>query len=259
MALWKLWDRKLQDDLPSASPRSASLPCVGESVELQAGHGEHVGVYQARVRAVGFRRILLETSEALSLTEVDNHSSVPGGYETQSALALPPRTLLTLSYARGEALYFFETRVVGQTKTRALAVVRPHKITKVQRRQFYRLSLESPTIFRVLDNRGRNSSQPLPSRLINLSGGGAMLSSSKPVLSRQPVLVRVPSGKDGDLIDVEGEVLDCTVATRGNARAYLIRVRFYPEQMKDEDREGIIAYIYQQQRMMLRNRKLLRT
>ena len=69
----------------------------------------------------------------------------------------------------------------------------------------------------------------------------------------------MPTGKQGDLLDVESDALDCRVAAQGLARIYLIRLRFLgPPHLTEEDREEIIAYIFEQQRMLLRNRKLLR-
>ena len=73
------------------------------------------------------------------------------------------------------------------------------------------------------------------------------------------MLVRVPAGRQGDLLDVESDTLDCRVASQGAARIYLIRLRFLgPPDLTEEDREEIVAYIFEQQRMLLRNRKLLR-
>ena len=147
--------------------------------------------------------------------------------------------------------------MVGPAKSGTLAVSRPRIVTKIQRRQFYRLPLQSPTTFRVRGEAGATA--PVPARLVNLSGGGALLASGKPVPSGLRVFVRVPSGKQGDLLDVESDSLDCRVAAQGLAKIYLIRLRFLgPPHLTEEDREEIIAYIFEQQRMLLRTRKLLR-
>ncbi len=61
------------------------------------------------------------------------------------AHALPIYTPLTLSFIRADELYQCETRVVGPVKAGTLTVARPRVITRVQRRQFYRLPLHSPT------------------------------------------------------------------------------------------------------------------
>ena len=229
----------------------APLPEPGDIVRLHAEtsySGVGVGVYEARVKAVGLRRILLESSQTTSAAE-DGTPALTS--------ALPPRTALTLSFVCGDNLYQCETRVVGPAKAGSLAVSRPRLVTKVQRRQFYRLPLQSPTTFRVRGEAG--STSPVPARLVNLSGGGALLASGKPVPSGLRVLVRVPAGREGDLLDVESDALDCRVATQGLARIYLIRLRFLgPPHLTEEDREEIVAYIFEQQRMLLRNRKLLR-
>lgn len=249
-----VWNQLRRGTSENAAGDRAPLPQAGDTVSLHVVGSAEVGVYQARVRAVGLRRILLESQEASSHT-----SSGALASEDNAALthALPPRTVLTLSFLCDDNLYQCETRVVGPAKTGTLAVSRPRIVTKVQRRQFYRLPLQSPTTFRVRGEAG--ATPPVPARLVNLSGGGALLASGKPVPMGLRVLVRVPAGKQGDLLDVESDALDCRVAAQGLARIYLIRLRFLgPPHLTEEDREEIIAYIFEQQRMLLRNRKLLR-
>ena len=245
------WNRLRHGVAGAAGGGEAPLPSVGDLVTLHrislyAAEGVEVGVYSARVRAVGPRRLLLESQE----TETSGSSALLSS-------ALPPRTALTLSFVCGDNLYQCETRVVGPMKAGSLAVSRPRMVTKVQRRQFYRLPLQSPTTFRVRGESG--STAPVPARLVNLSGGGALLAAHKPVPGGLRVLVRVPTGKHGDLLDVESDALDCRVATQGSARIYLIRLRFLgPPHLSESEREEIVAYIFEQQRMLLRNRKLMR-
>ncbi len=223
----------------------APLPRLGEAVRLHSAADFEVGVYQARVRAVGLRRIFLEDVEAVS-PEIMSPAS-------RLAAKIP----LVLSFARADSLYQFDTRILGPVKGETLAVMRPRVITRLQRRQFYRLPLQSPTTFRVRGDSG--STAALAARLVNLSGGGALLASPKPVPGGLRVLVRVPTGKEGALMELEADSLDCRVATQGAARIYLVRLRFLgPPQITEEEREAVVAYIFEQQRMMLRNRRLLR-
>ena len=60
------------------------------------------------------------------------------------------------------------SRRSGPVKAGTLTVSRPRVITRVQRRQFYRLPLQSPTAFRVRGETG--STAPIAARLVNLSG-----------------------------------------------------------------------------------------
>lgn len=243
MSLWNQW-------LPTAAenkPERAPLPRVGETVRLHAAGDARLGVYHARVRALGLRRIVLDSPE----------SAAPGDDPGELAPPLPPHTALTLSFIQADDLYQCETRVMGPAKAGLLTVARPRLVTRVQRRQFYRLPLQSPTTFRVRGETGRTA--PIAARLVNLSGGGALLASPKPILGGLRVSVRVPTGKEGDLMEVEADALDCRVTTQGRARAYLIRLRFLgPPLLMDEERDEIVAYIFEQQRFLLRNRKLLR-
>lgn len=231
---------------PDESARErAPLPRHGEAVRLHSAGDFELGVYRATVRAVGLRRIFLEEVEAVS-PEI-----------MSPATSLPARTPLILSFARADSLYQCETRIVGPVKGGTIAVLRPRVVTRLQRRQFYRLPLQSPTTFRVRGEIG--STLPLAARLVNLSGGGALLASPKPILGGLRVLVRVPTGKEGVLLELEADALDCRVATQGAARIYLVRLRFLGSpHITEEEREEIVAYIFEQQRVMLRNRRLLR-
>ncbi len=236
MALWN-WGRTTGAD---PAQGQAPMPQPGEAVQLQqTGPTGGGALHGARVRAVGFRRLFLETGGPLTLS----------GHAT-----------LTLTFVRGDALYRFETRLIGPARGSGLAVARPRRVVRVQRRQYYRMPFESPTVFRVLTADGRrDGSGPTPARLVNLSGGGALLSCSRPVPAGLTVSVRVPSGIEGDPLNVEAEVLDCHVATQGASRVYLVRLRFPdPPRLDPADREAIIAHIFQQQRLMLKGRKLLR-
>ena len=244
MPFWNQW-------LPGAAGEPANervpQPRVGETVRLHAAGNAHLGVYHARVRALGLRRIILDSPESVGFSEEAD----------DFAPALPTHTPLTLSFIRADDLYQCETRVVGPAKAGTLTIARPRVITRVQRRQFYRLPLQSPTAFRVRGETG--STAPIAARLVNLSGGGALLASPKPVLGGLRVSVRIPTGKAGDPLEVEADALDCRVTTHGTARTYLVRLRFLgPPLLTEEDRDEIVAYIFEQQRFLLRNRKLLR-
>jgi c-di-GMP-binding flagellar brake protein YcgR len=234
MPLWTFWRGG-----DTEAPTWGKSPAIraGETVRLQVGGEDHIGMHPARVRAIGMRRIILDA-------DID----------------IAPRETLTLFYARGDALYHFATRAVGPSRRGTVTIAFPREVVRLQRRQFYRLPLESPTTFRALSADGRINSAPVPARLVNLSGGGALLSVAKsaPLPAGVEVSVRIPVGASGEPIPVDAEVLDCLVASQGVARVYLIRLRFFgPPRLTAEDREAIVAFIHEQQRMMLKTRKLL--
>lgn len=236
---------------PRAGEGRAPLPKVGETIRLQTGALAGVGVYFAQVRAVGPRKIVVEMEDAASADAVQAEAS--------ASLSLSNRSNVLVSYDRGEALYHFQSRVVSPPRDALITLPRPREITRVQRRNYYRLPLQAPTIFRLLEPDDHFiSSAPMPARLVNLSGGGAMLSTTKPIAAGTRALVRVPSGRDGAPMDVVAETLDCRSTTQGRASAYLIRFRFPgPPALSTEDRESIISYIFEQQRILLRLRRLI--
>jgi hypothetical protein len=244
MSFWNL------GTTPEGGGERAPLPHVGETVRLQVLDDFHLGVYHARVRALAPRRLVFDSPEAIAPVGASEEESAP-------LTGLPVRTPLLLSFLRADEMYQCETRAVGPPRAGLLVVARPRVVTRVQRRQFYRLPLQSPTTFRV---RGEYAhTDPVAARLVNLSGGGALLSAPKPVPGGLRVRVRVPTGQNGALLEVDGDVLDCRVATQGLARVFLVRVRFLgPPLLSEEERDAIVAYIFEQQRLLLRTRKLLR-
>ena len=71
--------------------------------------------------------------------------------------------------------------------------------------------------------------------------------------------LRVPSGQRGEPIDVAAKVIECSVAATGSSRVYLLRAQFLlGPYLTDEDRDSIIAYIFQKQRLQLRARRHLK-
>ena len=243
------WNPRLPGAAGEDESERVPLPRVGETVRLHVASNTRVGVYHARVRAVGLRRIFLDSPEAiLPSDETDDFASTG---------PLSPRTPITLSYLRADNMYECETRVVGPSKAGTLTVARPRVVTRIQRRQFYRLPLQASTTFQVQGDALRTP--PIPARLVNLSGGGALLAALKPVLGGLRVSVRVPMGKDGDFREVEADALDCRVTMQGLTRTYLVRLRFLgPPALTEEERDQIVAYIFEQQRLLLRTRKLIR-
>ena len=237
---------------PRNDDQRAPLPEVGELVRLQTGALSDLGVYFANVRSIGPRRIVLQMEDQPAAAAVQA--------EMSKGLALSEKATILVSYDRGEALYHFHAHVVGDSRDSQITLSRPREVTRVQRRNYYRLPLQSPTTFRLLEPDDRSiSSAPMAARLVNLSGGGAMLSTNKPIAAGTRALVRVPTGRDGAPLDVVAETLDCRSTTQGRSSAYLIRFRFFGSPtLTNDDRESIITYIFEQQRVLLKLRRMLR-
>ncbi len=237
MPLWKTTWRNGDEEAPSWG-KVPGLH-VGETVRLQVVGGEQGDTFGACVRAVGMKRIVLDLLD-------------------QAVPAVP--TPLIVSFVRGDALYQFQTQAIATAWTRSLTVAFPRQVVRLQRRQFYRLPLEWPTTFRVLDEDGGVGSAPYAARLVNLSGGGALLAATdSPIPPGVTLVVRIPAGRDGGSLAVEASVLQCRVATQDASRLYLARLRFLgAPRLSDERRSAVIAYLHEQQRLMRRTHKLLR-
>jgi len=234
------WLRFWRGTPMGASPSwgSAPTPQPGETVRLHTSDTEVVGSYLAAVRGVGTSRIFLDL-------EAGN---------------LPGRVGVRIFFSRGDALYYFDTKTLAEARRGSVAVAVPRRIVRLQRRQYFRLPLETATTFRVVNDDGRISSGPVPARIVNLSGGGALVSVARPPIPvGVTVVLKVPAGRDGTILPVEARSLGCDVANRGAVRTYLARLQFTESALDTGDREEIIAFIHEQQRLMLGTRKLLRS
>lgn len=222
------------------SEAHAPLPIVGEIVRIEETGDGRSAAHSARLRSLPYRKILID----LILPNASN-----SGSESFPIL----RGTVQTSFVRGDALYVFDSKVIGSSRTGAVVLQRPSVVTRVQRRQYFRLQIESATTYRHLS---LQDSDVQVGRILNLSGGGALLASSKPVLKASLISLRVPSGADGEHINVPARVLESIATGNGRARSYLLRTQFPVGQGFDEEtRDSLIAYIFQSQRAALKARR----
>jgi hypothetical protein len=241
-------------------------------VRVESGSLFEPRVYFASVVGMGMRKVVLELTDPPT---VDSPDAVSRSFD------LLERSVVNVSYDRGEAFYNFQAHVLSTPRNGRFAVSRPREVIRVQRRDYYRLPLQSPTTLRVLNaaagsRQAAQQSTAVPARLLNLSGGGAMLSVRQPISAGSRAVLRIPSGREGEPMDVIAECLECRDTTPVDpdrswgradappnpagsaARTYLARFRFAgPPMLDNDDREAIIAFIFEQQRMMLRLRRLV--
>ncbi|HEX5323792.1 MAG TPA: PilZ domain-containing protein [Capsulimonadaceae bacterium] len=214
------------------SPRSANL------------------LYRARLRSTGFRRLSADSLKPMAAEE-------PAVEEIAK-----PQTPVVISFVQNDVLYRFETVIAASAPFSAeattISFTRPKFVTRIQRRHFYRVPIETATSFYGLS--GDQMNELATGRILNLSAGGMLLATNREVAAGAHVIVRVPMGRDGFPTDIKAEALECA-PVHGKLASFHIRLRFdngKDFKLTEDEQEGINHYLYEQQRMMLRVRRLMR-
>ncbi|MDR3707926.1 MAG: PilZ domain-containing protein [Capsulimonadaceae bacterium] len=220
-------------------------PVAGDVLMLEFGPENSPAIparYQATVQGVGLRRLVIGPVRPL----------VPG---LPANPFISKHQLIRVSYSRGTALYRFEGHPVPCGKEWALA--RPKRVMRIERRSYYRMMVETNTYFRqVTDPRDAK----IPGRINNLSAGGLLLVTPHALTAGQRIWVALPAGKSGGFVDVAGDVLEALVQSDHGRVIHMARIRYVATgvmAIHPDTREEIVAYIFEQQRLMLRTRKLM--
>lgn len=207
-------------------------------------------LYKGRLRAMGLRRLVADGFRSMA---------AEGPAIEEIAKAGVPAVV---SFVQADVLYRFDTTVVSTTQlsgeTTTVSFARPRTVTRIQRRHFYRVPVETTTSFYPLS--GENAGELVAGRILNLSAGGLLLSTLREVPAGAKVVMRVPIGRDGFPTDIKAQALE-SVPAPGKLSGYHVRFRFDNGddlKLSEEEQEGINQYLYEQQRMMLRVRKLIR-
>ena len=198
--------------------------------------------YEATVVAVKLGKILLGPLQSL----------VPGNHQN---VQLSKLGVITVTFARGTSVFRFEGTPVAVGRNWALQ--RPRKVQRIERRGYFRMMLESPTVYR-LENGAADGR--MPGCIGNISAGGLLLETSVPLAKGQRIRVSVPTGKAGVPVDVAADVLEAFARVERGKTVHLSRARFVTggsQAVHIDTREEIVAYIFEQQRHMLRVRKLM--
>jgi c-di-GMP-binding flagellar brake protein YcgR len=220
------------------------LPDVGDCLILDVVPGDLCTMparYQTNIKSVNTRHLILD-----ELTPM-----VAGSSSRPVLTRLEP---VEITFLREEYMYRFfgHPFPIGQS----WAITRPKNVIRIERRDAFRITVESPTQFRI-DGEGADMTHI--GRLSNLSAGGLMLCTHTEVSPHQKIIVATPAGRSGGLIDVAADVLETKIETVNGKCRFLVRAKFITEgsmAISSQDQEDIIHYIFEEQRLMLRTRKL---
>jgi c-di-GMP-binding flagellar brake protein YcgR len=174
------------------------------------------------------------------------------------------RTNVVASFLRDQQLYTFDSVIerYGRSNGETTVVLqRPKRVVKVQRRFSYRVPVQTRTTFRI-SGAFSQQSEPLTGKIGNISEGGLLLITDESLRHGAVVAIHIPSGTDGETMEVTAEVIDFVRDDLMNPHTSVVRLRFDGSNgvgLTNDQREQLVRYLFEQQRLMLQARRLLNT
>lgn len=187
---------------------------------------------------------------ASSIQEVnDDTISVAVPARRGQYLYLQDGDMVKVEFIDSGAIYGFESKVVGRKKSNQVSLVvlsRPETMTRKQRRNFVRLDINLPVLFRILSGSpGINPDDVHAGMTIDISGGGLQLSSRTQLESGSRIQISLKlDQKDMQDLVLTGKVN--WVVPEEAMRSYRFGVCF--EDIREAHRERIISYIFAKMR-----------
>lgn len=187
-----------------------------------------------------------------SVQELDSETlSVTLPYRHGQYLTALRGQKLKVEFAIDDAVYSFETEVVGRKKSNQvllLVLVRPTVLSRRQRRNFVRFPVLLPVRFRVIasgDGRLVEDVSPVTGKALDLSGGGMQISSSRKVSENDTIMINLKLDDDNP----REMILNGTVNWVNEdslSRTVRFGVRF--DEIQEAEQERIISYIFSKMR-----------
>lgn len=185
------------------------------------------------------------------IQELDGETiSVTLPYRQGKYLLLRNGEMVRVEFAVSDAIYGFQSKVLGRKKSNYVPLVllsRPALFTRRQRRSFVRFPVTLPVDFCLLDGSSSipKSSQEKTGKLVDLSGGGMQVYTTGRVRSGEHLLLRLKldDGHPQEIV-LSGKV--CWVTEDEWRRSVRFGVCF--DGISETARERIISYIFRMMR-----------
>ena len=160
---------------------------------------------------------------------------------------------ITVFYFDGEKIFKFKTIVTGRKvdKILLIALKRPEKMNRIQRRNFVRISLILKTYAALIDtkrdlkeicysNKCNTEFDFFDADIVDISGGGLNLSTKKEIEFDEEIIVNIPFEKEN--IAVKGKI----IRKQKENEKYIYGVKFLDIDVLT--REKIIKFIFSKMR-----------
>ncbi|NEZ45908.1 flagellar protein [Clostridium niameyense] len=173
-------------------------------------------------------------------------------------LPLHAREKVTALYFVKNYIFRFHTIVVGRKvdKILLIALKKPQKLVRVQRRNFVRISVvlkTSGALIKEIDDIHNIKEGILPNpqfdffnmTILDLSGGGARISTEKDLELKQEIILNIPFKEE--TITVKGRIVR---KCRDKGRSNIYGIKFL--ELEDKNRETIIRFIFSTMRKQVK-------
>lgn len=168
-------------------------------------------------------------------------------------LSLNCNDKITVFYFHGEKIFKFRTIVIGRKveKILLIALRKPQKMQRIQRRNFVRINLILKTYAALIDdkrdleeichaNKCNTQFNFFDADIIDISGGGLKISTKKEIQFGEEIIVNVPF--ENENMAIKGRI----IRKQNEKEKYIYGVKFLNIDVKT--REKIIRFIFSKMR-----------
>ncbi|MDN5277643.1 MAG: hypothetical protein PWR01_1608 [Clostridiales bacterium] len=155
---------------------------------------------------------------------------------------------IRINFFRERGQFYFEAEVIDRQRTETVHLIRLKQtspIHRLQRRSFYRLKINLPVLFRLIEQ-GPEQPGYMKAYTADISGGGVRLLTDEKLEPGQQVECRIPIG-ERDFLELKGLVVRVVPCVEGNYK-FEVGVKFVD--ILEAERDRLIQFIFQQQRRL---------
>lgn len=157
---------------------------------------------------------------------------------------------VTINFFRERGQFYFEAEVIDRQRTENVHLIRLKQsspIDRLQRRSFYRLKINLPVLFRPMEHDAQPGERDyVRAYTADISGGGMRLLTDEGLEPGLQLECRLSMGEK-DFLDLKGLVVRVSPCVEGNYK-FEVGIKFID--ILESERDGIIRFIFQQQRML---------
>lgn len=198
---------------------------VGFPVDLVVTEGKYEGRYRTRIEEVGEKLI-----------------TVGAPFEKSEVVPLREGTKVKITFWDEVAAYSFEAKIMQRIAVPIPLFVLelPNSVSKVQRRNFVRVSALYPITFRTVTKEGLSDLHK--GTMLDLSGGGMRFLTKEQVYNKSLLYAQValPNG------DLQTPVRVCRVEKIEDSQQYSVSIEFHD--LSERERDRIIHCVFDIQR-----------
>ncbi|MGI6683988.1 MAG: flagellar brake protein [Bacillota bacterium] len=200
----------------------------GLTIDLEVNEGVYQGKYRSKIS---------EIKPGLIIIEVPIHDG--------QFVPLRDGTSIKIFFYDDTSGYAFVSQIIKRmTVSIPIFIIKyPEQINKIQRRIFYRIPVVAEIEYQIVGTEGL--SKIYKGYTNNLSGGGLLLKTTRKIPENSLMFVTLKL--DNKEIKLSAKVIRCV---QEDNNLFLIAMEFCD--ISECQRDIIIAYIYQMQRLMLR-------